>query len=118
MRENEKMRDAIERLTRVKDDLLKSLTLMTKERDAFREKAMGKKLKLFPNDDDDVDDDDDRKRITMIDPPSPPPPNKNKNKKNNDDENEDEKDSDDEVENNDKSTTLYRKRDFKNCKLS
>ena len=85
MRENEKMRDAIERLTRVKDDLLKSLTLMTKERDAFREKAMGKKLKLFPNDDDDVDDDDDRKRITMIDPPSPPPPNKNKNKKNNDD---------------------------------
>ena len=106
MRENEKMRDAIERLTRVKDDLLKSLTLMTKERDAFREKAMGKKLKLFPNDDDDVDDDDDRKRITMIDPPSPPPPNKNKNKKNNDDENEDEKDSDDEVENNDKSTTL------------
>ena len=47
MRENEKMRDAIERLTRVKDDLLKSLTLMTKERECLREKAMGKKLKLF-----------------------------------------------------------------------
>ena len=47
VKEKEKMRDSIERLTRIKDDLMKSLTLMTKERDSFREKAMGEKLLHF-----------------------------------------------------------------------
>ncbi|CAL6308130.1 unnamed protein product [Bathycoccus prasinos] len=47
VKEKEKMRDSIERLTRIKDDLMKSLTLMTKERDSFREKAMGEKLLQF-----------------------------------------------------------------------
>ena len=47
VKEKEKMRDSIERLTRIKDDLMKSLTLMTKERDSFREKAMGEKLLNF-----------------------------------------------------------------------
>ena len=49
VKEKEKMRDSIERLTRIKDDLMKSLTLMTKERDSFREKAMGEKLLRFPS---------------------------------------------------------------------
>ena len=49
VKEKEKMRDSIERLTRIKDDLMKSLTLMTKERDSFREKAMGEKLLHFPS---------------------------------------------------------------------
>ena len=49
MKEKEKMRDSIERLTKIKDDLMKSLTLMTKERDSFREKAMGEKLLRFPS---------------------------------------------------------------------
>tara|TARA_B100000482_G_scaffold2652_2_gene2494 strand:- start:876 stop:2645 length:1770 start_codon:yes stop_codon:yes gene_type:complete len=48
VKEKEKMRDSIERLTKIKDDLMKSLTLMTKERDSFREKAMGEKLLHFP----------------------------------------------------------------------
>ena len=47
VKEKEKMRDSIERLTKIKDDLMKSLTLMTKERDSFREKAMGEKLLHF-----------------------------------------------------------------------
>ena len=49
VKEKEKMRDSIERLTKIKDDLMKSLTLMTKERDSFREKAMGEKLLHFPS---------------------------------------------------------------------
>ena len=49
VKEKEKMRDSIERLTKIKDDLMKSLTLMTKERDSFREKAMGEKLLRFPS---------------------------------------------------------------------
>ena len=49
VKEKEKMRDSIERFTRIKDDLMKSLTLMTKERDSFREKAMGEKLLHFPS---------------------------------------------------------------------
>ena len=49
VKEKEKMRDSIERLTRIKDDLMKSLTLRTKERDSFREKAMGEKLLHFPS---------------------------------------------------------------------
>ena len=49
VKEKEKMRDSMERLTRIKDDLMKSLTLMTKERDSFREKAMGEKLLHFPS---------------------------------------------------------------------
>ena len=49
VKEKEKMRDSIERVTKIKDDLMKSLTLMTKERDSFREKAMGEKLLHFPS---------------------------------------------------------------------
>ena len=49
VKEKEKMRDSIERLTKIKDDLMKSLTLRTKERDSFREKAMGEKLLRFPS---------------------------------------------------------------------
>ena len=49
VKEKEKMRDSIQRLTKIKDDLMKSLTLMTKERDSFREKAMGEKLLHFPS---------------------------------------------------------------------
>ena len=49
VKEKEKMRDSIERVTKIKDDLMKSLTLMTKERDSFREKAMGEKLLRFPS---------------------------------------------------------------------
>ena len=49
VKEKEKMRDSIERLTKIKDDLMKSLTLMTKERDSFREKARGEKLLHFPS---------------------------------------------------------------------
>ena len=49
VKEKEKMRDSIERVTKIKDDLMKRLTLMTKERDSFREKAMGEKLLHFPS---------------------------------------------------------------------
>ena len=109
VKEKEKMRDSIERLTKIKDDLMKSLTLRTKERDSFREKAMGEKLLRFPSlknikqekrderddfydNNTEIDDDDDEFK---------------------EEEEEDSFDDDGGKNNEDTQTLVYRERDFK-----
>ena len=93
VKEKKKMRDTIERLTRIKDDLMKSLTLVTKERDSFREKAMGEKLLLLKKPPAFVEDQYDERK-TMADLPPPPPSSKRKSDDNDDNEDEDDEEDD------------------------